>query len=90
MLSRINSLAHPKMIATETTINTNDVSVASQNMAVPAKFRLASAVIMVATIATIIAIAMSNKVTIDMHQVIEGRIIDLGIHGHTTCHPRKS
>jgi hypothetical protein len=64
MLSRINGLDHLKKIATETTTNIGDDSVASRNTMVLAKFRLASTVIMVATIAMIIVGAMSNKVTI--------------------------
>jgi hypothetical protein len=64
MMSKINGLAHPKKIVTEATTNIDDDSVALQITMVLAKFRLASTVIMVATIAMIIVGAMSNKVTI--------------------------
>jgi hypothetical protein len=88
MLSIINDNVHPRRIATETTINTGDVSVTLRNTTVPTKYRLAYAVIMVETIAMIITRAMSNEVTIEMHQALADKIIDLGIHGHTTCHPK--
>jgi hypothetical protein len=79
MLSIINGKGHPKKITTETTTNIGDGFVALRNTTVPAKFRLASAIIMVATIAMIIARAMNNEVTTDMHQVLAGKLIDLGI-----------
>ena len=88
MLSTINDSDHPRKIAIETIINTGDVSVTSRNTTVPAKCRLASAVIMVTTIARIIAGAMNKEVTIEMHQTLADKIIDLDIHGHTTCHPK--
>ena len=90
MLSKISGLAHPKRIVTGATINIGDDSEALRNTMVPAKFRLASEVIMVATIATIIAGAMNSEVTIEMHQVLVGRIIGLGTHGHIICHLRIS
>ena len=90
MLSKISGLAHPKKIVTGATINIGDDSEASRNTTVPAKFRLASEVIMVATIATIIARATNNEATIEMHQVLVGRIIGLGTHDHIICHPRIS
>jgi hypothetical protein len=43
---------------------------------------------MVETIAMIIAGAMSNEVTIEMHQVLADKIVDPGFHGHTMCHPK--
>ena len=88
MLSKISGLAHLKRILTGATINIGDDSEALQNTTVLAKYRLASAVIMVATIARIIAGAVNNEVTIEMHQALADKIIDLGIHGHTTCHPK--
>jgi hypothetical protein len=88
-LCRTSALVHPK-IAIGTTIKIDDVSVASRNTTVSAKFRLASAVIMVVTMAMITAEAMSNDMTIEMHQVLAGKIIGVGIHDHIICHPRKS
>ena len=90
MLSKISGLAHPKRIVIGATINIGDDSEALRNTTVPAKFRLASEVIMVATIATIIAGAMNSEATIEMHQVLVGRIIGLGTHGHIICHLRIS
>jgi hypothetical protein len=61
MMSKINGLAHPKKIVTEATTNIDDDSVALQITMVLAKFRLASAVTMVATIATIMAEASNEQ-----------------------------
>ena len=88
MLSKISGLAHPKRIVTGATINIGDDSEALRNTTVPAKYRLASAVIMVTIIARIIVGVMNNEVTIEMHRALADKIIDLGIHGHTTCHPK--
>jgi hypothetical protein len=44
---------------------------------------------MVATIMTIIVGALSKEVTTEMQQVPAGKIIDLGIHDHSTYHPKK-
>jgi hypothetical protein len=90
MLSTINDSTHLRKIAIETTTNTSDVSLALRNTMVSAKYRLASTVTMVETIAMIIARAMSNKVIIEMHQVLADKIIDPGFHGHTTCHPKNT
>jgi hypothetical protein len=55
-------------------------------MTVLAKYQLASAATMVATIAMIIARAMINGVIIEMHQALAGKIVTR--NGHTTCHPK--
>ena len=90
MLSKISGLAHLKKIVTGAAINIGDDSETLQNTTVLVKFWLASEVIMIATIATIIAGAMNSEATIEMHQVLVGRIIGLGTHGHIICHMRIS
>jgi hypothetical protein len=89
MLSRTSGLVHPKT-AIETTIKIDDVSAALQITMVPAKSQLAFAAIMVITNAMITAGALTSNTTTETHQVPVGKIIDLGIHGHTTYHPRNS
>jgi hypothetical protein len=85
MLFTINGRGHPKKIVIERAISIGDVSATLRNMTVPAKYRLASAEIIVETIVTIITEAATNEVTIEMHQVPADKIIDQDIRDHITC-----
>jgi hypothetical protein len=74
MLSRTSDTVHPKIVIE--TIKTGDVFATQWITMVSAKSRLVSATITAITNATNTAEAVTSHTT------------DIGIHGHTTCHPR--
>jgi hypothetical protein len=90
MLSKTSGLIHPGKIARGAITNIGDDFAALRYMMVPAKFRLVSAVIMVATTAMTIIEEMSSDAIIEMRKTPAGRVIDPDIHVHIICHPKKS
>jgi hypothetical protein len=88
MWSTISDIDRPRKITIEIATITGDVSATLQNTNLPAKFRLASEVTMVETIAMIIIGAMSNEVIIETHQIPADKTVDPGFRGCTMCHPK--
>ena len=82
-MSKPNGHDHPKKSVIEITICTGDVIEASTSMTAPAKYRLASAVIIMVEM-TIVAV-VDTEVIIETRLVLASRTIGLDLRGISTC-----
>ena len=81
-LSKPNGRDHPRKIANDITTREADVTALFKNTMVPAKFRLASAVIIMVEMITVV---MGIEAIIEMRLVLASRIIGLGLRENLIC-----